>query len=175
MSDKLLLDAIHFACLKHSTQRRKDGAETPYINHPIGVAHILMFEGNVTDIDIVIAAILHDTIEDTDTSVDEIISRFGQRIANIVLEVTDDKNLPKAERKLKQIESAPKKSNEAKQVKIADKIYNLRDINRVRPVGWSLERCQEYFDWGHKVLNGCKGVNEQLDLIASRLTFTNKS
>ncbi|KAJ2996673.1 Guanosine-3',5'-bis(diphosphate) 3'-pyrophosphohydrolase MESH1 [Globomyces sp. JEL0801] len=109
MSDKLLLDAIHFACLKHSTQRRKDGAETPYINHPIGVAHILMFEGNVTDIDIVIAAILHDTIEDTDTSVDEIISRFGQRIANIVLEgltpitnfsVTDDKNLPKAERKL---------------------------------------------------------------------------
>ena len=123
----LLLKALAFAAHKHRDQRRKDADASPYINHPIALADVLVNEGGVTDFEVLCAALLHVTVEDTATTHEELVDAFGSRIARIVAEVTDDKRLPKAERKRLQIEHAPKISHEAKLVKLADKLVNLRD------------------------------------------------
>eukprot|EP00794_Sanderia_malayensis_P008007 gene8014-8866_t len=169
MADKHLLEAVNFAAIKHSNQRRKDKLQTPYINHPIGVAFILTSEAEVEDQSVLIAAVLHDTVEDTDTSFDEIEAVFGKEVRDIVDECTDDKNLPKEQRKSLQILHAASCSVKAKLVKLADKIYNLRDLNRTTPVGWSEERVREYFVWASKVFQGLRGVNSKLDKIYSDL------
>ncbi|XP_014867159.1 PREDICTED: guanosine-3',5'-bis(diphosphate) 3'-pyrophosphohydrolase MESH1 [Poecilia mexicana] len=159
----LLLETVNFAAEKHRKQRRKDPEETPYINHPIGVARILSYEGGVTDIEVLQAALLHDTVEDTDTTPEELEDKFGPIVARIVQEVTDDKSLPKQERKRLQVEHAPHCSQQAKLVKLADKLYNLRDLNTCTPVGWSAERVQEYFVWAAEVVKGLKGTNSALE------------
>ncbi|XP_013876874.1 guanosine-3',5'-bis(diphosphate) 3'-pyrophosphohydrolase MESH1 [Austrofundulus limnaeus] len=159
----LLLEAANFAAYKHRNQRRKDPDGTPYINHPIGVSRILSHEGGVTDIDVLQAALLHDTVEDTDTTAEELREHFGVTVAGIVQEVTDDKSLPKLERKRRQVEHAPHCSPQAKLVKLADKLYNLRDLNHCTPVGWSAERIQEYFIWASEVVKGLKGTNSALE------------
>ncbi|XP_032415954.1 guanosine-3',5'-bis(diphosphate) 3'-pyrophosphohydrolase MESH1 [Xiphophorus hellerii] len=159
----LLLETVNFAAEKHRKQRRKDPEETPYINHPIGVARILSYEGGVTEIEVLQAALLHDTVEDTDTTPEELVDRFGPIVARIVQEVTDDKSLPKQERKRLQVEHAPHCSRQAKLVKLADKLYNLRDLNACTPVGWSAERVQEYFVWAAEVVKGLKGTNSALE------------
>ncbi|XP_051776217.1 guanosine-3',5'-bis(diphosphate) 3'-pyrophosphohydrolase MESH1 [Erpetoichthys calabaricus] len=159
----LLLEAVHFAAEKHKSQRRKDAEATPYINHPIGVARILAYEGGITDIAILQAALLHDTVEDTETSIDELDGKFGATVARIVQEVTDDKMLPKQERKQQQILKAPLCSHQAKLVKLADKLYNLRDLNRSTPVGWSEQRVQEYFIWAAQVIKGLRGTSATLE------------
>uniref|UniRef100_A0A8D0KN26 Guanosine-3',5'-bis(diphosphate) 3'-pyrophosphohydrolase MESH1 n=1 Tax=Salvator merianae TaxID=96440 RepID=A0A8D0KN26_SALMN len=130
-----LLDAVDFAARKHATQRRKDPEGTPYINHPIGVAQILAQEAGVTDVAVLQAAVLHDTVEDTDTTFSEIEERFGKEVRSIVEEVTDDKTLPKMERKRLQIAHAPESTAAARLVKLADKLHNLRDLNRSVPQG----------------------------------------
>uniref|UniRef100_A0A674ES19 Guanosine-3',5'-bis(diphosphate) 3'-pyrophosphohydrolase MESH1 n=1 Tax=Salmo trutta TaxID=8032 RepID=A0A674ES19_SALTR len=132
----ILLETVNFAAEKHRYQRRKDAEQTPYINHPIGVARILSHEGGITDIEVLQAALLHDTVEDTDTSIGELQAIFGQTVARIVQEVTDDKALSKQERKRQQVEHAPHASQQAKLVKLADKLYNLRDLNRCTPTAW---------------------------------------
>ncbi|ORZ29360.1 HD domain-containing protein 3 [Catenaria anguillulae PL171] len=156
-----ILKAAHFSAIRHRFQKRKDGG-TPYINHPIGVATLLAVEGGITDPDVLSAAILHDTVEDTETSPAEILEHFGPRVASIVAEVTDDKDLPAAERKLKQVELAAKKSPEAQVLKMADKLYNLRDMVRRVPNGWTAERVQEYFRWSKSVTDQCRHVNPRL-------------
>ncbi|XP_052015947.1 guanosine-3',5'-bis(diphosphate) 3'-pyrophosphohydrolase MESH1 isoform X2 [Apodemus sylvaticus] len=128
-----LLEAADFAAHKHRQQRRKDPEETPYINHPIGVARILTHEAGITDIVVLQAALLHDTVEDTDTTLDEVELHFGAQVRRLVEEVTDDKTLPKLERKRQQVEQAPHSSPGAKLVRLADKLYNLRDLNRCTP------------------------------------------
>ncbi|XP_022795787.1 guanosine-3',5'-bis(diphosphate) 3'-pyrophosphohydrolase MESH1-like [Stylophora pistillata] len=158
-----MLEAIHFAATKHRDQRRKDPEKTPYINHPIGVAYILWKEGGVYDTDVLQAAILHDTVEDTNTTFEEVESKFGPEVRHIVTEVTDDKRLPKLERKRLQIVHAKTSSHKAKLVKLADKLFNLRDLNRVTPEGWTQERVDEYFRWAHKVVEELKGTNEALE------------
>ena len=160
-----LISAIAFAAEKHRNQRRKDASASPYINHPIALADVLANEAGVEDERILIAAILHDTIEDTETTEQELIRLFGQEITAIVLEVTDDKALPKAERKRLQIEHAPDISRRAKLVKLADKICNLRDIATSQPVDWSLARKQDYFEWAKSVVDGLRGVNPGLEHI----------
>lgn len=160
---QLLVRAIAFASEKHSAQRRKDVAESPYINHPIALVDVLANEGNVTNIETLCAAALHDTIEDTATTADELKSIFGEKITSIVLELTDDKSLPKLARKEKQIEHAPHCSPEAKIVKLADKICNLRNILAAPPADWSAERKQEYFDWAARVVNGVRGAHSELE------------
>ncbi|XP_045019758.1 guanosine-3',5'-bis(diphosphate) 3'-pyrophosphohydrolase MESH1 isoform X1 [Bubalus bubalis] len=130
-----LLEAADFAARKHQRQRRKDPEGTPYINHPIGVARILTHEAGITDIVVLQAALLHDTVEDTDTTLDEVELHFGDQVRRLVEEVTDDKTLPKLERKRLQVEHAPQSSPGAKLVKLADKLYNLRDLNRCTPEG----------------------------------------
>lgn len=165
MELKLLLKALAFAADKHKDQRRKDIAASPYINHPIALASILCNEGHVTDIDIICAALLHDTLEDTDTEPQELTAEFGAQIAAIVMAVSDDQTLPKAERKRLQIEHAAQFSDQAKRVKLADKIANLRDMVDHSPAGWSLERRQEYFDWAKAVIDRVRGVDPTLELL----------
>ena len=159
----LLLKALAFAAHKHRDQRRKDREASPYINHPIALADVLVNEGGVTDMEVLCAAMLHDTLEDTATTAQELARAFGARIASIVVEVTDDKNLPKAERKRMQIEHAPGLSKEAKLVKLADKICNLRDVAERPPEGWDLARRREYFDWAKRVVDGLRGTHAKLE------------
>jgi guanosine-3',5'-bis(diphosphate) 3'-pyrophosphohydrolase len=159
----LILDAASFAADKHRRQRRKDADASPYINHPLALADILAREGGVSDARVIAAALLHDTVEDTETSIEELEQRFGKRVASIVAEVTDDKSLAKDERKRLQIVKAASKSNEAKLVKIADKIANLRDILASPPADWSDERKTEYFRWAEKVVAGLRGANASLE------------
>lgn len=157
-----LLDAISFAADRHRNQRRKDPEASPYINHPIALATLLANEGGVADLEILQAAVLHDTIEDTETTFDDLVARFGSRVADIVAEVTDDKSLPKDLRKQLQIEHASHKTSEAALVKLADKICNLRDIASTPPANWSLERRREYFEWARNVVGGLPKVSERL-------------
>jgi GTP diphosphokinase / guanosine-3',5'-bis(diphosphate) 3'-diphosphatase len=145
--------ALAFASRKHSQQRRKDADASPYINHPIALVSILAVEAGINDGDTLCAALLHDTIEDTDTSVEELVEAFGGPVASLVQEVTDDKRLPKAERKLRQVAHAAHLSPKARAVKLADKIANLRDVADCPPVKWSLPRRQEYFDWAKQVVD----------------------
>ncbi|XP_010785226.1 guanosine-3',5'-bis(diphosphate) 3'-pyrophosphohydrolase MESH1 [Notothenia coriiceps] len=159
----LLLETVNFAAEKHRNQRRKDPEATPYINHPIGVARIISHEGGVADIEVLQAALLHDTVEDTDTSFAELEAKFGPIVARIVQEVTDDKSLSKQERKRQQVEHAAHCSRQAKVVKLADKLYNLRDLNRCTPSGWTAERVQEYFVWASEVVKGLRGTNYALE------------
>ena len=159
----LLLKALAFAAHKHRDQRRKDAEASPYINHPIALADVLVNEGGVTDSEVLCAALLHDTVEDTATTHEELADAFGSRIARIVAEVTDDKRLPKAERKRLQIEHAPHISREAKLVKLADKLCNLRDVAERPPAKWDLGRRQEYFDWARQVVDGLRGVHPRLE------------
>lgn len=162
---KLLLKALAFAAAKHKDQRRKDVDASPYINHPIALADILCNEGHVTDIEVICAALLHDTVEDTATEPEELEAEFGKAIRNIVMEVTDDKTLPKEERKQAQIKHAAGLSGKAKLVKLADKIANLRDVANSPPPEWSLQRRREYFDWGKAVIDCLRGVDAGLEAV----------
>jgi len=159
----LILKALRFSAEKHNDQRRKDAKSSPYINHPIQVAETLWTIGGVRDITLLIASILHDTIEDTSTLPDEIEAEFGRDVLALIREVTDDKSLPKKVRKQLQVETAPHKTLNAKLLKLADKICNVRDIITSPPLDWSLERRQEYLLWAEKVVAGLRGVNEKLE------------
>jgi len=160
-----LFDALAFAAQKHRDQRRRDAHASPYINHPIELARVLSVEAGITDVTTLVAAVLHDTIEDTKTTYDELLARFGQAVADVVAEVTDDKALPKAERKRLQVVHAPHKSERAALVKLADKTCNLRDVADNPPVGWPLERRREYFDWARQVVDGLPPVHARLRAI----------
>lgn len=161
----VFVKAVAFAADKHRTQRRKDADASPYINHPIALANVLANEGGVTDVVVLSAAVLHDTIEDTNTTAEELTAIFGAKITATVLDVTDDKSLDKHVRKQRQIEHAPHISKEAKLVKLADKICNLRDILASPPADWSPERKQGYFDWAAKVVAGVRGVHPELEAV----------
>ena len=158
----LLFKALAFSAEKHRTQKRKDIEESPYINHPIALANILA-QRWVIDENVLCAAILHDTIEDTETTADELRKHFGEKITSIVLEVSDDKSLEKEERKQLQIDHAASLSKEAKLVKLADKIANITDIINTPPAGWSKERKQEYFAWAKAVVDNLRGVHQGLE------------
>ena len=159
----LILKALRFSAEKHSDQRRKDAKSSPYINHPIQVAETLWTVGGVRDVTLLLASILHDTIEDTGTRPDEIRAEFGEEVLALVLEVTDDKSLPKQVRKQLQVESAPHKTRNAKLLKLADKICNIHNMITSPPSDWSLERKQEYLLWTEKVVAGLRGVSETME------------
>jgi guanosine-3',5'-bis(diphosphate) 3'-pyrophosphohydrolase len=159
----LLLKAIRFASLKHNNHRRKDADESPYINHPIAVAEMLCRIGKVTDMATIIAGILHDTIEDTDTTPEDLQKEFNSQICSVVEEVTDDKGLSKEDRKRLQIENAHHKSLRARQIKLADKICNIQDLAVSPPSDWSEDRKIEYIRWSMDVINEIRGTNADLE------------
>lgn len=163
----VLMRAAAFAADKHRRQRRKDAEASPYINHPLALAELLASEG-VTEVTVLAAALLHDTVEDTETSAEELAGLFGPEIAAIVTEVTDDKSLSKGERKQLQVTKAAGKSREAKLVKLADKTCNLRDIAATPPADWSAERRAAYFEWAKRVVNEMRGTSPRLEAAFDR-------
>jgi guanosine-3',5'-bis(diphosphate) 3'-pyrophosphohydrolase len=159
---RALIDATDFAAKKHRGQKRKDAYGTPYINHPIKVVQLLSTVGGIRYGEGLIAGMLHDTIEDTGATAEEIEARFGKIVADIVMEVSDDKTLHKAERKRLKIETAARLSRAAKTVTLADKIANVTDLAYRPPVGWDNKRCQTYVDWASAVVDECADANSWL-------------
>jgi guanosine-3',5'-bis(diphosphate) 3'-pyrophosphohydrolase len=160
-----VLAAAYFAACKHKGQRRKDPEATPYINHPLAVAELLTRVAGVTDIVTIQAALLHDAIEDTETTGEELETFFGKEVRRLVEEVTDDKSLPAKERKRLQIEHASSLSPRAQLVKLADKICNLADLTPAAPVGWPTERKRKYLDWAENVVARIRGSNPALETL----------
>jgi (p)ppGpp synthase/HD superfamily hydrolase len=158
-----VLRAADTAARWHVHQRRKGIAQEPYINHLLEVASLVTEATGGTDPNVVIAALLHDAIEDQGVTSEMLASEFGGHVAEIVMEVSDDKELPKEERKLRQIEAAPKKSNGAKLIKLADKTSNLRTIGSSPAAGWSVERRLEYIEWAKSVVVGLRGTSPWLE------------
>ena len=159
-----LTRALDFAARKHRDQRRKGAAAEPYINHLTEVARLVATATGGADVVSVLGALLHDTIEDTQTTREELEREFGPEVAALVAEVTDDKSLPKAERKRLQIEHAPSRSNRAKLIKIADKISNIRARIVPNPAQAQRSDLAAYVIWAEKVVTGCRGVNARLDV-----------
>jgi guanosine-3',5'-bis(diphosphate) 3'-pyrophosphohydrolase len=172
MNTTILLKAVQFAAFKHQKQRRKDGEASPYINHPIQVASLLADTGGIDDIDTLVAGVLHDTIEDTETTANELEEQFGKTVRQVVEEVTDDKTLDKDVRKQLQIERAARLSARAKAIKLADKIANVRDVTEAPPAEWNVDRRISYLDWTEKVIAGCRGTNESLERYYDRMLET---
>jgi guanosine-3',5'-bis(diphosphate) 3'-pyrophosphohydrolase len=162
-NERRLLRAIDFAARKHRDQRRKDEEASPYINHPIAVSLLLAEIGGVVDPEVLSAAILHDTLEDTDTTPEELENAFSLRVRRLVDELTDDKRLPKAERKQRQIDHACRLSPDAVLIKLADKISNVLDVTNSPPTDWNLERRRDYLDWAEAVVKNCPRVNSPLE------------
>lgn len=158
----MVVRAAYFAAEKHKDQRRRDVDATPYINHPLELASILIDEGGIDDAVTICAALLHDTIEDTNTTREELATLFGKEIADIVVEVSDDKSLDPVTRKRLEQEHAPHLSHRAKLVKLADKTANIRDIATMPPVGWTLERKREYFVFARVIATGAQDASAQL-------------
>ncbi|MGJ5140144.1 HD domain-containing protein [Bradyrhizobium oligotrophicum] len=162
---RLVSEAAELAARRHAGQQRKGRDEEPYINHLAEVANILAVACNGEDAELVAAGWLHDSIEDTDTSHDELRQRFGARVAGLVEEVTDDMTLPKSERRAVQVIAAPGKSDGAKQIKIADKISNIRARIFFEPDLEQQLELMEYLGWAEQVVAGCRGVNARLDAL----------
>lgn len=148
-----ILRAAHFAAVHHAAQRRKGANAEPYVNHVLEVASLVAGALDEPDENVVIAALLHDTVEDTAVTREMLVQEFDEDVASLVMELTDDKSLPKAERKRLQIEHAPHRTRRAQMIKIADKISNLRSILVSPPPDWSYERRREYFEWAKRVVD----------------------
>lgn len=176
----MLLRALSFAAEKHQNERRKGEKQLPYINHPIQVANTLWEVGRVHDLEVLAAALLHDTLEDTDATPDEIRTLGGDAVLALVKEVTDDKSLPKHKRKQRQVAHAAHASPQAKLIKLADKINNVIDLSHEPPAGWSHERIIEYLNWSEDVVLQIRGTNQWLEaefdrVLAEARTLTEES
>ena len=168
-----LARAYHFAAGRHVGQRRKGVAGEPYVNHLTEVAELVAKASDGADIDLIIAAVLHDSVEDTITTPEELAALFGPEVAALVAEVTDDKKLPKHARKALQIAHAANATPRAQIIKMADKVSNLRSLAESPPADWALKRIQEYGEWASKVVAGCQSANawlaQQFDLALADL------
>lgn len=165
---ELIADALAFAAHKHRDQRRKDREASPYINHPIALMRVLSIEAGIRDPEVLAAALLHDTVEDTETTPEELEARFGAELRSLIMEVTDDKSLPQAERKRLQVVHAATASEGARLVKLTDKICNLRDVADSPPLGWDLARRRAYFDWAAEVIDQLRGTHAVLEALFDR-------
>lgn len=159
----LVIAAAHFSADRHRDQRRKGFRNTPYINHPLEVAERINRIAGVDDQHVLAAAILHDTIEDTQTTAEELRDRFGPRVADLVMEVTDEVGLTWQVRKRQEIEHAATLSPDAKLIKLADKTCNVADTIFNPPSEWTLQRRRDYLEFAELVAAGCRGVSVNLD------------
>ena len=158
----LIIRAAYFAGEKHRNQRRGDVESTPYINHPLELAVILTEEAKISDVNILCAALLHDTIEDTETTHKELIDLFGERIASLVMEVTNDMSLNSQQRRTFEFNVIGGLSHDAKVIKLADKLANIRDVSTMPPVGWTAEKKSEYFDFALSIAELAKEASPML-------------
>ncbi len=158
-----LMRATDYAARQHIAQRRKGESAEPYINHLTEVAALLAEATEGADAVLVMGGLLHDTLEDTDSTYEDLEQLFGSDVAALVAEVTDDKSLPKEERKRLQIEKTPSKSRRAKLLKLADKTSNLRSLVQSPPRGWTEQRLRDYVDWAEAVVRSCRGLNAKLE------------
>ena len=158
-----LSQAAAYAAHQHVAQRRKGDNAEPYVNHVLEVAAMLAEATDGSDAVLVMGGLLHDTLEDTDATHEDLAQRFGLEVAALVAEVTDDKSLPKDVRKRLQIEKTPSKSRRAKLLKIADKTSNLRSLMHSPPAGWTDERLRDYVVWAAEVVRSCRGLNAKLE------------
>lgn len=158
-----LLEAATFSAEKHLLQVRKDAEATPYIIHPLGVAELLWDTGRIRSTNVLIAALLHDTLEDTETTEEEIEERFGPRVLYTVKEVTNDPALSSEENKQRQVDHASLMTLDGQLVKLADRLYNVRDTNISPPPSWTEEKCESYRLWGKKLLKAFGGANRALE------------
>ncbi len=158
-----IVKAFDFAARKHAGQKRKGSGGQPYVNHLAEVAHLIAQATAGDDGELIAAALLHDVVEDQDVTIEELSSEFGPDVASLVREVTDDKSIPAAERKRRQVESTPHKSDRAKLLKIADKLSNLRSLRDDPPADWPLERLRDYVAWARQVVDGARGVSPPLE------------
>lgn len=163
-----LLKAVEYAAEKHEGQVRKDVEKTPYIIHPIGVAEQVWDVGNIRSVNVLTSALLHDTLEDTNATEEEIKELFGARVLYTVKEVTNDQTLSTQENKQRQVDHAPSMSLDGQLVKLADRLYNVRDLDPPPP-SWSEEKVNEYYSWGKKLLAALRGTNEDLELALQKL------
>lgn len=159
---KQLCTGVEFAAEKHKLQTRKNPEKTPYISHPIGVTNHLMIIGEVRDSSILLGSLLHDTVEDTQTTFEEIENKFGSQVAGYVRELTDDKSLAKEARKRAQVIHAAHKSPGAAQIKLADKLYNLNDLLNNAPADWTQTRIDHYYEWVQSVVDRLPQANDKL-------------
>lgn len=157
-----VLAAADQAAAWHRDHRRKGAGQEPYINHLLEVARLVSEATGGADPDLVIAALLHDAIEDCGVTEAEIAARFGADVAALVAAVTDDKSLPKAERKRLQVETALSAPPRVALLKLADKVSNLRSMRTSPPANWPVERQREYIDWARAVVAGLRGTREGL-------------
>jgi (p)ppGpp synthase/HD superfamily hydrolase len=160
---RLVSEAADFAARRHSGMARKGRGNEPYVNHLAEVANLLATATDGTDAELVAAGWLHDTVEDTKTTREELAQKFSKRVATLVADVTDDMTLPKDQRRQQQIIDAPNKSPGAKLIKIADKISNIRARILPQPGQDEREDLIDYVGWAEKVVAGCRGVNAALD------------
>ncbi len=158
-----LVRAMGFAARKHREQKRKGEAGEPYVNHVIDVTLRVSDATGGEDILAILGAILHDILEDTCTTEEELTREFGPQVTSLVGELTDDKSLPRATRKQIQVETVSSKSRRAKMIKLADKTSNLISIIESPPRDWDISRRKEYFEWAHNVVLGCRGSNARLE------------
>jgi len=165
--NQTILSAARYAAEKHAGQKRKGAAGEPYVNHVIEVAHLVSTATD--DVNVIVAALLHDVIEDTDVTAEEMSKHFGQDVTDLVVEMTDDKLLPKKERKRLQIEQAPHMSVRAQMIKLADKISNLQSILSSPPANWDYERKRQYFEWGKQVVDALSSPNPFLKAEFNRI------
>ena len=161
-SIRAVVNAANFAAQKHAAQKRKGAAAEPYINHPLEVAGLVSTAIAEPDTNLIIAALLHDVVEDCGVSKEELAAKFGSDVAYLVMEVTDDKSLPEAERKRLQVVNAPQKSVRAQAIRLADKISNMRAILSSPPADWTMERKRDYFQWAKQVVDGLTAPNPGL-------------
>ncbi len=160
---QIILAALGFAERKHRNQRKTDAAPSTNIRQPIQLAHVLGVEGNIADEQVIAAAILHDTIEDTETTNEELRQQFGLTIAEVVEEVTDDMSIPPQMRKRHQLEQAPQYSRRAKLIKLAEKICDLRDMADNPPPDLTIQQIRDYFDWSREVVDCMRGISPSLE------------
>ncbi len=157
-----ICSGVSFAAEKHRFQTRKNKEKTAYISHPIGVAYHLVDIGEVREISIIIGALLHDTVEDTQTTFEEIENKFGKQVASLVREVTDDKSLSREARQRLQVINASHKSKGAAQIKLADKLFNLSDLYNNPPPDWTQTRIDRYYEWAQSVVDRLPASNDKL-------------
>jgi guanosine-3',5'-bis(diphosphate) 3'-pyrophosphohydrolase len=160
---RLVSEAAELAAHRHAGMARKGRGNEPYFNHLAEVANLLAFATDGADAELVATGWLHDTIEDADITREELAKKFGERVAALVVEVTDNMSLPKDQRRQKQIEDAPHKSPAAKLIKIADKISNIRARIVREPSKEERDDLADYVAWAEKVVAGCRGINAALD------------